>query len=169
MSICIQIKSLLEYNNILFLLYISVLFYLFPEMIIFHLKNTQYTFKKEDFVLLVFTKNIFGELAGSYIYDMGGMSMVLNFSWVLSLALCFILYFEFTTVEKKINTNKKVNDNKNKKIEKYRTTVTSDIQGEELQEIDNRESIISVDDTDDNNDKNANKEHEYNLDDYIKK
>ena len=47
--------------------------------------------------------------------------------------------------------------------------MTSDIQGEELKEIDNRESIISVDDTDENSNKNNNKEHEYNLDDYIKK
>ena len=54
------------------------------------------------------------------------------------------------------------------KIENYRTTVTSDIQGEEMKEIDQRESIISVDDNDDNN-INSNKEHEYNLDDYIKK
>lgn len=165
-SIFIQIKVLLEYSNILFLFYISILFYLFPDMIILHLKYTQYTFRKEDFVLLVFTKNFLGETVGSYIYSIGGMSMVLNFSWSLLGLLCCILYLEFITVEKKIN-NKKVKENK--KIEKYRTTVTSDIQGEELKEIDNRESIISVDDTDDNNDKNANKEHEYNLDDYIKK
>jgi hypothetical protein len=165
-SIFIQIKVLLEYSNILFLFYISILFYLFPDMIILHLKYTQYTFRKEDFVLLVFTKNFLGETVGSYIYSIGGMSMVLNFSWGLLGLLCCILYLEFITVEKKIN-NKKVNENK--KIEKYRTTVTSDIQGEELKEIDNRESIISVDDTDDNNDKNCNKEHEYNLDDYIKK
>jgi hypothetical protein len=165
-SIFIQIKVLLEYSNILFLFYISILFYLFPDMIVLHLKYTQYTFRKEDFVLLVFTKNFLGETVGSYIYSIGGMSMILNFSWGLLGLLCCILYLEFITVEKKIN-NKKVNENK--KIEKYRTTVTSDIQGEELKEIDNRESIISVDDTDDNNDKNDNKEHEYNLDDYIKK
>ena len=140
-------------------------------MILIHLKSTQYTFKKEDFVLMVITKNIFGELFGSYIYGflndsnsfaMSGMGLVLNFSWGLLGVFGFTLYLEFNTVEKKINTNK---ISIKKKIEKYRTTVTSDIQGEEMKEIDQRESIISVDDNDDNN----NKEHEYNLDDYINK
>ena len=174
-SIFIQIKGLLEYSNILFLFYISILFYLFPDMVILHLKYTQFTFKKEDFILLVISKNLFGEFFGSCMYGwlndnnsyaMSGMGLVLNFSWGLLGALSFLLYFEFISVEKKINT-KDVKENK--KIEHFRTTVTSDIQGEELKEIDNRESIISVDDTDDNNDKNNNNEHEYNLDDYIKK
>jgi hypothetical protein len=143
-------------------------------MILIHLKSTQYTFKKEDFVLMVITKNIFGELFGSYIYGylndsnsfaMSGMGLVLNFSWGLLGVFGFTLYLEFNTVEKKINTNK---ISVKKKIEKYRTTVTSDIQGEEMKEIDQRESIISVDDNDENN-INNNKEHEYNLDDYINK
>ena len=171
----IQAKSLLEYSNILFLFYITILFYLFPDMIIIHLKCTQYTFKKEDFVLLILGKNLFGELFGSVIYGwlndnnsyaMNAMGLVLNFSWGLLGILGFTLYLEFNTVEKKINTNKKT-DNQNKKIKNYRTTVTSDIQGEELKEIDNRESIISVDDNDETNNTNNNKEHEYNLDDYM--
>ena len=171
-SIFIQEKSLIEYSNIFFLFYITILFYLFPDMIIIHLKCTQYTFKKEDFILLIMAKNIFGELFGSVIYGwlndnnsfaMNAMGLVLNFSWGLLGVLGFTLYLEFNTVEKKINTNKK---KENKKVENYRTTVTSDIQGEELKEIDNRESIISVDDNDDNNN-DKNKEHEYNLDDYI--
>ena len=37
-----------------------------------------------------------------------------------------------------------------------------------MKEIDKRESIISIDDSGDNN-INNNKDHEYNLDDYIKK
>ena len=173
-SIFIQVKSLYEYYNILFLFYITFLFYLFPGMILIHLKSTQYTFKKEDFVLLIITKNLFGELFGSYIYGylndsnsfvMSGMGLFLNFSWGLLGVFGFTLYLEFNTIEKKINTNKTSVKNK---IEKYRTTVTSDIQGEEMKEIDQRESIISVDDNDDNN-INSNKEHEYNLDDYIKK
>ena len=173
-SIFIQVKSLYEYYNILFLFYITILFYLFPGMILIHLKSTQYTFKKEDFVLLILTKNLFGELFGSYIYGylndnnsfaMSGMGLVLNFSWGLLGVFGFTLYLEFNTVEKKINTNKISIKNK---IEKYRTTVTSDIQGEEMKEIDQRESIISVDDNDDNN-INNNNEHEYNLDDYFRK
>lgn len=174
-GIFIQAKSLLEYSNILFLFYITVLFYLFPDMMIIHLKCTQYTFKKEDFILLIFGKNLFGELFGSVIYGwlndnssyaMNAMGLVLNFSWGLLGVFGVTLYLEFNTVEKKVNKNK---DIENKKIEKYRTTVTSDIQGEELKDIDNRESIISVDDTDENtNMNNINKEHEYNLDDYIK-
>jgi len=173
-SIFIQVKSLYEYYNIIFLFYIAILFYIFPGMILIHLKSTQYTFKKEDFVLLIITKNLFGEIFGSYIYGylndsnsfaMNGMEMVLNFSWGLLGVFGFTLYLEFNTVEKKINTSK--NSIKNK-VEKYRTTVTSDIQGEEMKEIDQRESIISVDDNDDNN-INNNKEHEYNLNDYIKK
>ena len=173
-SIFMQVKSLYEYYNILFLFYITILFYLFPGMILIHLKSTQYTFKKEDFVLLIITKNLFGELFGSYIYGylndsnsfvMSGMGLFLNFSWGLLGVFGFTLYLEFNTVEKKVNTNKTSVKNK---IEKYRTTVTSDIQGEEMKEIDQRESIISVDDNDDNN-INSNKEHEYNLDDYIKK
>jgi len=173
-SIFIQVKSLYEYYNIIFLFYITILFYIFPGMILIHLKSTQYTFKKEDFVLLIITKNLFGEIFGSYIYGylndsnsfaMNDMGMVLNFSWGLLGVFGFTLYLEFNTVEKKINTSK--NSIKNK-VEKYRTTVTSDIQGEEMKEIDQRESIISVDDNDDNN-INNNKEHEYNLNDYIKK
>ena len=173
-SIFIQEKSLVEYSNIFFLFYITILFYLFPDVIIIHLKCTQYTFKKEDFILLIMAKNIFGELFGSVIYGwlndnnsyaMNAMGLVLNFSWGLLGVLGFTLYLEFNTVEKKINTDKK---KENKKIENYRTTVTSDIQGEELKEIDNRESIISVDDNDENNN-DKNKEHEYNLDDYIQK
>ena len=172
-SIFIQEKNLVEYSNIFFLFYITILFYLFPDMLIIHLKCTQYTFKKEDFILLIMAKNIFGELFGSVIYGwlndnnsyaMNAMGLVLNFSWGLMGVLAFTLYLEFNTVEKKINTDIK---KENKKIENYRTTVTSDIQGEELKEIDNRESIISVDDNDDNNDTNNNKEYEYNLDDYI--
>ena len=173
-SIFIQVKNLYEYYNIIFLFYITILFYIFPGMILIHLKSTQYTFKKEDFVLLIITKNLFGEIFGSYIYGylndsnsfaMNDMGMVLNFSWGLLGVFGFTLYLEFNTVEKKINTSK--NSIKNK-VEKYRTTVTSDIQGEEMKEIDQRESIISVDDNDDNN-INNNKEHEYNLNDYIKK
>ena len=53
-------------------------------------------------------------------------------------------------------------------LKNYRTTITSDIQGEELQDIEKRESIISVDDNDENY-VNNNKENEYRLDDYIKK
>ena len=144
-------------------------------MVILHLKYTQFTFKKEDFILLVISKNLFGEFFGSCMYGwlndknsyaMSGMGLVLNFSWGLLGTLSLLLYFEFISVEKKIKTK---NVTENKKIEHFRTTVTSDIQGEEMKEIDNRESIISVDDADDNNDKNNNNEHEYNLDDYIKK
>jgi hypothetical protein len=143
-------------------------------MILIHLKSTQYTFKKEDFILLIITKNLFGEFFGSSIYGylndrnsfaMSAMGMVLNFSWGLLGVFGFTLYLEFNTVEKKVITKKMSIKNK---IENYRTTVTSDIQGEEMKEIDQRESIISVDDNDDNNIRN-NKEHEYNLDDYIKK
>ena len=173
-SIFIQVKSLYEYYNILFLFYITILFYIFPGMILIHLKSTQYTFKKEDFILLIITKNLFGEFFGSAIYGylndrnsfaMSAMGMVLNFSWGLLGVFGFTLYLEFNTVEKKVITKKMSIKNK---IENYRTTVTSDIQGEEMKEIDQRESIISVDDNDDNNISN-NKEHEYNLDDYIKK
>ena len=173
-AIFIQEKSLIEYSNILFLFYITVLFYLFFDMFIIHLKYTQYIFKKEDFILLIITKNVFGEFFGSVIYGwlnnnnsyaMNAMGMVLNFSWGLLGAFGFTLYLEFNTIEKKLNSNKV----ENKKIEKFRTTVTSDIQGEELREIDNRESIISVDDTEDNTNINKNKENQYNLDDYIKK
>ena len=143
-------------------------------MFIIHLKYTQYIFKKEDFILLIITKNVFGEFFGSVIYGwlnnnnsyaMNAMGMVLNFSWGLLGAFGFTLYLEFNTIEKKLNSNKV----ENKKIEKFRTTVTSDIQGEELREIDNRDSIISVDDTEDNTNINKNKENQYNLDDYIKK
>ena len=173
-AIFIQEKSLIEYSNILFLFYITVLFYLFFDMFIIHLKYTQYIFKKEDFILLIITKNVFGEFFGSVIYGwlnnnnsyaMNAMGMVLNFSWGLLGAFGFTLYLEFNTIEKKLNSNKV----ENKKIEKFRTTVTSDIQGEELREIDNRDSIISVDDTEDNTNINKNKENQYNLDDYIKK
>lgn len=174
-SLFIQSKSLVEYSNILFLFYITILFYLFPDMLIIHLKATQYTFKKEDFILLIIAKNVFGELFGSMIYGwlndnnsyaMNAMGLVLNFSWGLLGVFGFCLYLEFNTVEKKIEPGKNI-EHKKEKFEKFRTTVTSDIQGEELKDIDSRESIISVDDTDDNTNMNNNKEHEYNLDDYI--
>ena len=174
-SLFIQGKSLVEYSNVLFLFYITILFYLFPDMLIIHLKATQYTFKKEDFIILIIGKNLFGELFGSMIYGwlndnnsyaINAMGLVLNFSWGLLGVFAFCLYLEFNTVEKKIDKGKKI-ENKKEKIEKFRTTVTSDIQGEELKDIDNRESIISVDDTDDNTNMNKNKEHVYTLDDYI--
>ena len=174
-SLFIQGKSLVEYSNVLFLFYITILFYLFPDMLIIHLKATQYTFKKEDFIILIIGKNLFGELFGSMIYGwlndnnsyaINAMGLVLNFSWGLLGVFAFCLYLEFNTVEKKIDKGKKI-ENKKEKIEKFRTTVTSDIQGEELKDIDNRESIISVDDTDDNTNMNNNKEHVYTLDDYI--
>ena len=174
-SLFIQGKSLVEYSNALFLFDITILFYLFPDMLIIHLKATQYTFKKEDFIILIIAKNFFGELFGCMIYGwlndnnsyaMNAMGLVLNFSWGLLGVFAFCLYLEFNTVEKKIDKGKKF-ENKKEKIEKFRTTVTSDIQGEELKDIDNRESIISVDDTDDNTNMKNNKEHIFTLDDYL--
>ena len=128
--------------------------------------------------MIILAKNLFGEIVGNLIYIyliknndiMNGIGMILNFSWVLLGVLGFSLIFEFNTASKKI---KKKEINEDKKIKNFRTTITSDIQGEELQDIEKRESIISVDDNDNDNDddnlNNKNKENEYSLDDYIKK
>ena len=174
-SIFIQTKSLSDYFIFFLLLYVSFVFYLFIGTIILHLKYTQFTFKKEDFIITVLFKNILGDISGNLIFifyfknetTMNGIGMILNFSWFLLGILGFTLLLEFNTAENKGNI-KEINEDK--KIKNYRTTVTSDIQGEELRDIDKRESIISVDDNDDdNNINNINKENEYNLDDYIKK
>jgi hypothetical protein len=141
---------------------------------VLHLKHTQFTFKKEDFVMVIIGKNLFGEISGNLIYIyliknndlMNGIGMILNFSWVLLGVLGFSLLFDFNTATKKV---KKREANEDKKIKNFRTTITSDIQGEELKDIEKRESIISVDDNDDDNLNNKNKENEYSLDDYIKK
>ena len=146
----------------------NYLIFYFVLLLIIDLLNNQYTVKKEDFLLFIIIKNLFGELIGNYIYDylndnnsfsMNGKWFVLNFSWGQLGVFDFTLYLEFNTAEKKINTNK---------IEKYRTTDTPNIQGEEMKKIEQRKSIISVDDNDGNN-INNNKDHEYNLNDFIKK
>ena len=97
---------------------------------------------------------------------MTGMGMIFNCSWILLGFLLFTIVFDFNTAEKKIP---KRESNDNIKLKNYRTTITSDIQGEEMKDIETRESIISVDDNDDDNNININKENEYSLDDYIKK
>ena len=92
--------------------------------------------------------------------------MILNCSWILLGFLLFTIIFDFNTAEKK-KQNRESDDNK--KIKNFRTTVTSDIQGEEMKDIETRESVISVDDNDEENNINISKENEYSLDDYIKK
>ena len=172
-SILIQTQSLFEFMIIFFLIFICYLFYLLPNVLVLHLKHTQFTFKKEDFVIIILSKNLLGEIIGSLLYiyfikndeAMNGMGMTLNFSWVLLGVLGFTLLFEFNSAEKK---KKKKEMNEDKKIKNYRMTITADIQGEELKDIDKRESIISVDDNDEDNN-NIKKENEYSLDDYIKK
>jgi len=177
-SILIQSKSLIEFIIMFFIIFICLIFNLIPNVLVIHLKHTQFTFKKEDFVMIILAKNLFGEIVGNLIYIyliknndiMNGIGMILNFSWVLLGVLGFTLIFEFNTASKKV---KKKEINEDKKIKNFRTTITSDIQGEELQDIEKRESIISVDDNDNDNDdenlNNKNKENEYSLDDYIKK
>ena len=174
LSIFIQTKGLSEYVIFFLIIYICDIFYLLPGVIVLHLKYTQFTFKKEDFVLIIISKNVFGEIIGNLIYiyflksddTMSGMGMIFNISWILLGVLIFTLSLEFNTAEKRI---KKKENNSDTNIRNYRTTITSDIQGEELKDIDNRESIISVDDNDDENNISNNKENEYSLDDYIKK
>ena len=173
-SILIQTKTLSEFIIIFFIIYICFIFNLIPSVLVLHLKHTQFTFKKEDFVMIIIGKNLFGEILGNLIYIyliknndiMNGIGMILNFSWVLLGVLGFSLLFDFNTATKKV---KKREANDDKKIKNFRTTITSDIQGEELKDIEKRESIISVDDNDDDNLNNKNKENEYSLDDYIKK
>ena len=173
-SILIQTKTLSEFIIIFFIIYICFIFKLIPSVLVLHLKHTQFTFKKEDFVMIIIGKNLFGEILGNLIYIyliknndiMNGIGMILNFSWVLLGVLGFSLLFDFNTATKKV---KKREANDDKKIKNFRTTITSDIQGEELKDIEKRESIISVDDNDDDNLNNKNKENEYSLDDYIKK
>ena len=163
-SILIQSKSLIEFIIMFFIIFICLIFNLIPNVL--------------DFVMIILAKNLFGEIVGNLIYIyliknndiMNGIGMILNFSWVLLGVLGFTLIFEFNTASKKV---KKKEINEDKKIKNFRTTITSDIQGEELQDIEKRESIISVDDNDNDNDddnlNNKNKENEYSLDDYIKK
>ena len=93
------------------------------------------------------------------------MGMIVNMSWILLGVLGFSLLFDFNTAEKK--PKKRESNEGNKKIKNYRMTITSEIQGEELKDIDLKENIISVDDNDEEN--NINKEKGYSLDDYIKK
>ena len=175
LSIFIQTKNLRDYFIIFLLIYIANIFYLLIGIIILHLKYTQFTFKKEDFIITVLSKNLLGDVVGNIIYiyfinndsTMNGMGMIINFSWILLGVFGSMLLFEFNTAENNGNV-KEINEDK--KIKNYRTTITSDIQGEELKEIEQRESIISVDDNeDDNNINNFNNENEYNLDDYVKK
>ena len=172
-SIFLQTKSLSEFILIFLIIHISFIFYLLPGVIVLHLKYTQFTFKKEDFVIIILAKNFLGEIIGNLIYiyfiknddTMSGMGMIFNCSWILLGILGFTLLFDFNTAEKK-EIKREINNDK--KLKNYRTTITSDIQGEELQDIEKRESIISVDDNDENY-VNNNKENEYRLDDYIKK
>jgi hypothetical protein len=173
LSILIQTQALFEFILFFFIIYISYIFYLLPSVIVLHLKYTQFTFKKEDFVFIILSKNLCGELIGNLIYiffsndndTMGGMGMIVNMSWILLGVLGFSLLFDFNTAEKK--PKKRESNEGNKKIKNYRMTITSEIQGEELKDIDLKENIISVDDNDEEN--NINKEKGYSLDDYIKK
>ena len=174
LSILIQSKIWIEFITFFLFIYTVYIFYLLPSVIILHLKYTQFTFKKEDFILIIISKNIGGEIIGNLIYifflknndTMTGMGMIFNCSWILLGFLLFTIVFDFNTAEKKIP---KRESNDNIKLKNYRTTITSDIQGEEMKDIETRESIISVDDNDDDNNININKENEYSLDDYIKK
>ena len=173
-SILIQTKLLFEYILFFFVIFAANIFYLIPSVIILHLKYTQFTFKKEDFVIIVIAKNLCGEIIGNFIYiiflknndTLSGMGMIVNLSWILLGILGFTLLFEFNIAEKK-ETKRESEINKN--IKNYRTTITSDIQGEEMKDIDTRESIISVDDNEDENSTNVHKENESSLEDYIKK
>ena len=173
LSILIQTQALFEFILFFFIIYISYIFYLLPSVIVLHLKYTQFTFKKEDFVFIILSKNLCGELIGNLIYiffsndndTLGGMGMIVNMSWILLGVLGFTLLFDFNTAEKK--PKKRESNEGNKKIKNYRMTITSEIQGEELKDIDLKENIISVDDNDEEN--NINKEKGYSLDDYIKK
>ena len=173
LSILIQTQALFEFILFFFIIYISYIFYLLPSVIVLHLKYTQFTFKKEDFVFIILSKNLYGELIGNLIYiffsndndTLGGMGMIVNMSWILLGVLGFSLLFDFNTAEKK--PKKRESNEGNKKIKNYRMTITSEIQGEELKDIDLKENIISVDDNDEEN--NINKEKGYSLDDYIKK
>ena len=171
-SALIQMDSFLEYNNLLFLLYVTLLFYLLPNMIIFLLKNTWYTFKKENFVILIFVNSIIGNLLGNLIYttfyDIRGIGSILDCSWLFAVVLGLGLYFEWSTAEKilDIENEKKEKDDINKNL---RTTVTSDVMGQELQDIDENQDRISVDDSEDKIDDSEDKDNEYSLKDYIKK
>lgn len=173
-SILIQTKPLFEYIIFFIIIYICYIFYLLPGVIVLHLKYTQFIFKKEDFIIIIIAKNILGEIVGSLIYiyflknddTMNGMGMIINFSWILLGILGFTLLLEFNTAEIKIQ---KIENDNEIKLKNYRTTITSEIQGEELKDIDKRESIISVDESDDENIISLNKENEYSLDNYLKK
>ena len=174
LSILIQSQFLFDYILFFFIIYIIYIFYLIPSVIILHLKYTQFTFKKEDFVIVNIAKNLCGEVVGNLIYiyflknndTLSGMGMIVNLSWILLGVLGFTLLFEFNTAEKNI---KKRESDSNKKIKNYRMTITSELQGEEMKDIETRESIISVDDNDNENSNNINKENEFSLEDYIKK
>jgi len=173
-TILIQTESLFEFILFFFIIYTSYIFYLLPSVIMLHLKYTQFTFKKEDFIFIILSKNLCGEIIGNLIYiffsndndTMSGMGMIINMSWILLGVLGFTLLFEFNTAEKK--HKKRESDDGDKKIKNFRMTITSEIQGEELKDIDLKENIISVDDNDDV-ENNINKEKGFSLDDYIKK
>jgi len=175
-TILIQTEALFEFILFFFIIYISYIFYLLPSVIMLHLKYTQFTFKKEDFIFIILSKNLCGEIIGNLIYiffsndndTMGGMGMIVNMSWILLGVLGFTLVFEFNTAEKKPK-KRESNDDGDGKIKNYRMTITSELQGEELKDIDLKENIINVDDNDNDDENNINKEKGYSLDDYIKK
>jgi len=176
-TILIQTEALFEFILFFFIIYISYIFYLLPSVIMLHLKYTQFTFKKEDFIFIILSKNLCGEIIGNLIYiffsndndTMSGMGMIINMSWILLGVLGFTLVFEFNTAEKKPK-KRESNDDGDRKIKNYRMTITSELQGEELKDIDLKENnIINVDDNDNDDENNINKEKGYSLDDYIKK
>ena len=173
--VLIQNEDLAKYANILYLLFVISMFYLIPGLLIIHFKYTQYTFKKEDFVLIIILKCLFGDIIGTQIYEIlynyinEDFNYIINFKFAFASIIAITIYFDFNSVEKQNDNIKNDRNKKNNKTEHYRTSITSDIQEEELKEIDTRESIISVDDSDENNNKNKNNEHEYSLDIYIKK
>ena len=175
-TILIQTEALFEFILFFFIIYISYIFYLLQTVIMLHLKYTQFTFKKEDFIFIILSKNLCGEIIGNLIYiffsndndTMSGMGMIINMSWILLGVLGFTLVFEFNTAEKKPK-KRESNDDGDRKIKNYRMTITSELQGEELKDIDLKENIINVDDNDNDDENNINKEKGYSLDDYIKK
>ena len=171
-SALIQMENFLEYNNLLFLIYVALLFFLLPNIIVFLLKNTWYTFKRENFVILIFVNSIIGNLIGNLIYtnfyDIRGVGSILDCSWLFTVVLGLGLYFEWSTANKILDIeNKKKKGNKTNK--KLRTTVTSDIMGQELQDIDENQDRISVDDSENKIDNSKDKENEYSLKEYIEK
>ena len=151
-----------------------------PTLTEIHYRPTYHILKKEDYIFSVLTQNslfismnFFIGVGKSYNDKLSALKIIVNLTYFSIIFLSLALYKDWNSARKE-NRLKKVikkdikHDIKESKIsiEQLRTTVTSNVQIEELKDLDTFENRISIDDSKFTEENNS--ENEYSLSDIIK-